>query len=417
MTVQSVISLTSIWIRIVESPCKRLMNKISSRVIDIIVLFTIVFKSFIRFHLSGISWPWKSIWHPSTSQTNSFDSSFWRSNQRIAPQQKLANSFTRLAYHKWTAPWLKLTSLLVLDCPRRSKNSHIPPSVLLHLQHNLPSRSFASGLKRTCHSLRTCWWVQLPYYLCLSQTCSLWNRWIYWVWCLVDPPPWPAHCPFAQGPNGSSLSTSTCFTLPCTPIDTPNFLKLNHFHAPIHFATLFTSKCTRICGFLHLCLTDHPPLFKYRDIADTDAFDIAASLPFPLSAASILAAVPVLPSDDPPLPTTPVTGDVLHTAISVPALLSRNPCAKWILLPVFRHIVQPPLVCWLSLKFLPIFQILIATSLHWFWSWLLFRHGVSLYRSRLQFSSASFCGCDQACCTVTKCFVLTTKSQDHDPWL
>ena len=55
MTVQSVISLTSIWIRIVESPCKRLMNKISSRVIDIIVLFTIVFKSFIRFHLSGIS--------------------------------------------------------------------------------------------------------------------------------------------------------------------------------------------------------------------------------------------------------------------------------------------------------------------------------------------------------------------------
>ena len=63
--------------------------------------------------------------------------------------------------------------------------------------------------------------------------------------------------------------------------------------------------------------TDHPPLFKFRDIPDTDA-DTPASLPFPLPAASIpaAAAVPICASDEPLVPLTPVTGATLHAAIT-----------------------------------------------------------------------------------------------------
>ncbi len=64
--------------------------------------------------------------------------------------------------------------------------------------------------------------------------------------------------------------------------------------------------------------TDHPPLFKFQDVVDTDALAVTPPLPFPLPVASIpaAAAIPVYASDDPPIPPTPLTGASLYTAIS-----------------------------------------------------------------------------------------------------
>jgi hypothetical protein len=67
--------------------------------------------------------------------------------------------------------------------------------------------------------------------------------------------------------------------------------------------------------------TDHPPMFKFRDDpdADTDPSAALVPLPFPLPVSSIpaAAAIPIVPSDDPPLPFPPVTGAALHTTISL----------------------------------------------------------------------------------------------------
>jgi hypothetical protein len=61
---------------------------------------------------------------------------------------------------------------------------------------------------------------------------------------------------------------------------------------------------------------DHPPMFQFRDLDDTDTHPVPPS-PFPLPVASIPAdaAIPVCPSDDPPIPSTPATGPSLFDAI------------------------------------------------------------------------------------------------------
>ena len=63
--------------------------------------------------------------------------------------------------------------------------------------------------------------------------------------------------------------------------------------------------------------TDHPPLFQFRDIPDTDVDD-QDPLPFPLPVASVpaAAAVPIFDSDDLTIPLTPATGASLHAAIT-----------------------------------------------------------------------------------------------------
>ena len=109
--------------------------------------------------------------------------------------------------------------------------------------------------------------------------------------------------------------------LPCTPIDTPDFRYLNHSHAPLidPLRNPFQIQMYNNMWFPSSLPTDHPPLFKFRDIPDTDAADSAAPLPFPRPTASIpaAAAIPIRASDEPPLPTTPLTGDALSTAISL----------------------------------------------------------------------------------------------------
>ena len=114
--------------------------------------------------------------------------------------------------------------------------------------------------------------------------------------------------------------------LPCTPIDTPDFRYLNHSHAPLidPLRHPFQIQMYNNMWFpSSLPSTDHPPLFKFRDVANTDALDTAAPLPFPRPTASIpaAAAIPVLPSDDPPLP---MTSNSLPVSYST-RLLPRTP--------------------------------------------------------------------------------------------
>jgi hypothetical protein len=108
--------------------------------------------------------------------------------------------------------------------------------------------------------------------------------------------------------------------LPCTPIDTPGFHCLNHSHSPLPhpLCSPFNIQMCNNMWFSSSLPTDHPPLFKFHDVPDTDA-SVSQTLPFPLPAASIpaAAAVPVCVSDDPPIPLIHTTGAALHAAITL----------------------------------------------------------------------------------------------------
>jgi len=109
--------------------------------------------------------------------------------------------------------------------------------------------------------------------------------------------------------------------LPCTPIDTPDFRYLNHSHAPLidPLRNPFQIQMYNNMWFPSSLPTDHPPLFEFRDVVDTDTPAAAALPQTPRPSASIpaAAAIPVLPSDDPPIPTIPSTAAALSTAISL----------------------------------------------------------------------------------------------------
>jgi hypothetical protein len=105
---------------------------------------------------------------------------------------------------------------------------------------------------------------------------------------------------------------------PCTPIDTPNFRYLNHSHSPLPHPlnSPFNIQMYNNMWFPSSLPTDHPPLFKFRDIADTDT-PASAPLRFHLPVASIpaAAAVPISDYADPSILPPPDTGASLHAAI------------------------------------------------------------------------------------------------------
>ena len=108
--------------------------------------------------------------------------------------------------------------------------------------------------------------------------------------------------------------------LPCTPIDTADFRYLNHSHSPLPhpLRSPFNIQMYNNMWFPSSLPTDHPPLFAFRDLADTDD-PASAPLPFPLPTASIpaAAAIPICASDDPPLPASFATGASLFAAITL----------------------------------------------------------------------------------------------------
>ena len=110
--------------------------------------------------------------------------------------------------------------------------------------------------------------------------------------------------------------------LPCTPIDTPDFRYLNHSHAPLidPLRNPFQIQMYNNMWFPSSLPTDHPLLFEFRDVVDTDAPAAAVLTQTPQPSVSIpaaAAAIPVLPSDDPPIPTIPPTAAALSPAISL----------------------------------------------------------------------------------------------------
>ena len=88
--------------------------------------------------------------------------------------------------------------------------------------------------------------------------------------------------------------------LPCTPIDTPDFRYLNHSHAPlIHpLQSPFNIQVYNNMWFPSALSTDHPPLFAFRDIPDTDAPYPSLS-PIPIASIPADAAIPIRPSYPP----------------------------------------------------------------------------------------------------------------------
>ena len=99
---------------------------------------------------------------------------------------------------------------------------------------------------------------------------------------------------FAQVPGSRSLSTSSAL-LPCTTINLPpNFRYLKHYHVLLidPLRNLFHTKIYNNMWFPSSLPTSHPPIFKFRDVAYTDAFNAAAPFPFPLPAA-LVPAVPL----------------------------------------------------------------------------------------------------------------------------
>ena len=106
--------------------------------------------------------------------------------------------------------------------------------------------------------------------------------------------------------------------LPCTPIDTPDFRYLNHSHAPLPNPLLkpFQIQMYNNMWFTSSLPTDHPPLFKFRDVDDTDAASVSSSTPAPRASMPADAAIPVCPPDDLPIPVTPATGPHLFDAIT-----------------------------------------------------------------------------------------------------
>jgi hypothetical protein len=117
-----------------------------------------------------------------------------------------------------------------------------------------------------------------------------------------------------------ALSPLPLALLPCTPIDTPDFCYLNHSHSPLpHLLRFLLNIQMYINMWLPSSLpTDHPPLFKFCNVADTDA-PASPPLPFHLPMASIpaaAAAVPISNYADPSLPPPHATGASLHAAIS-----------------------------------------------------------------------------------------------------
>jgi hypothetical protein len=115
-----------------------------------------------------------------------------------------------------------------------------------------------------------------------------------------------------------ALSPLPPAVLPCTPIDTPDFRYLNHSHAPLPNPLLkpFQIQMYNNMWFNSSLSTDHPPLFKFRDIDDTDTAPLSSSTPAPRVSIPADAAIPVCPSDDPPTPATPTTGPHLFDAIT-----------------------------------------------------------------------------------------------------
>jgi hypothetical protein len=61
--------------------------------------------------------------------------------------------------------------------------------------------------------------------------------------------------------------------LPCTPIDTPDFRYLNHLHSPLPhpLRSPFNIQMHNNMWFPSSLPTDHPPLFQFHNIPDTDA--------------------------------------------------------------------------------------------------------------------------------------------------
>jgi hypothetical protein len=106
--------------------------------------------------------------------------------------------------------------------------------------------------------------------------------------------------------------------LPCTPIDTPDFRYLNHSHAPLPhpLRSPFNIQMYNNMWFTSSLPADHPPLFEFRDVPDTDASPPdSPSLPLSIASIPARAAIPVCDSDDPSVPITPTTGTALHAAI------------------------------------------------------------------------------------------------------
>ena len=106
--------------------------------------------------------------------------------------------------------------------------------------------------------------------------------------------------------------------LPCTPIDTPDFRYLNHSHAPlIHpLQSPFNIQMYNNMWFPSALSTDHPPLFAFRDIPDTDAPYPSLS-PIPIASIPADAAIPIRPSTEPSPTPLPTDGASLHAAITL----------------------------------------------------------------------------------------------------
>jgi len=116
-----------------------------------------------------------------------------------------------------------------------------------------------------------------------------------------------------------ALSPLPPAVLPCIPIDSPDFRYLNHSNAPLPhpLAKPFNIQMYNNMWFPSSLPADHPPLFQFRDVDDTDTASASASTPAtPPVSMPADAAIPVCPSDDPLVATPPTTGPSLFAAIS-----------------------------------------------------------------------------------------------------
>jgi hypothetical protein len=119
--------------------------------------------------------------------------------------------------------------------------------------------------------------------------------------------------------HAQALSALPPALLPCTPIDTPDFHYLNHSHSPIPhpLKSTFNIQVYNNVWFSADPAT-HLPLFEFTDSIESSPGLATLQPPFltPSASLPVAAAIPILPNDDPFVPTTPGTGPSLLAAVT-----------------------------------------------------------------------------------------------------